>query len=142
MVLKVKTLSTQWPLYLGLGWMVTEEKDGQAFGKINRFFAAHTGGAVGASSVLLIYPRKKEILEKNADTIQIPQGVVVAIVCNMQSVGLSNLAMNIAKLFETIPPAHNQVYRVRRIEDCWASSTISNMQLMYFIFSLWLQDFD
>ena len=72
--------------FSGLGWMVNEEKDGQAFGKVNRFYAAHTGGAVGASSVLLIYPRKKEILTKNPDTIQIPQGVVVAIICNIPNV--------------------------------------------------------
>ena len=97
-----------------LGWMVTEEKDGFAFGKVNRFYAAHTGGAVGASSVLLIYPRKKEVLDKNG----VPQGVVVAIICNMQSVGLSKLAMDIAKMFETMPPAHNQPYKVRKIEDC------------------------
>ena len=94
--------------------MVSEEKDGHALGKINRFYAAHTGGAVGASSVLLIYPRKKEVLDKNG----VPQGVVVAIICNMQSVGLSKLAMDIAKMFETMPPAHNQPYKVRKIEDC------------------------
>ena len=74
----------------------------------------YIGGAVGASSVLLIYPRKKEVLDKNG----VPQGVVVAIICNMQSVGLSKLAMDIAKMFETMPPAHNQPYKVRKIEDC------------------------
>ena len=125
-VLKQETMKLFWTpvikchedrdTFAGLGWMVSEEKDGQAFGKINRFYAAHTGGAVGASSVLLIYPRKKEILTKNY--VQIPQGVVVAIVCNMQSVGLSQLAINVAKLFETLPPAHNQAYRVRKVEDC------------------------
>ena len=127
-ILKQETMALLWnPVmkchkdresFSGLGWMVSEEKDGQAFGKVNRFYAAHTGGAVGASSVLLIYPRKKEILTKNPDTIQIPQGVVVAIICNIANVGLSKLAMDVAKLFETLPPASNQAYKVRKIEDC------------------------
>ena len=90
---------------------------------ILKFYNHHhtyAGGAVGASSVLLIYPRKKDSSAKNSDTsLQIPQGVVVAIICNMQSVGLSQLAISIAKLFETLPPAHNQAYRVRKVEDCW-----------------------
>ena len=87
--------------------------------KFYNYHHAYTGGAVGASSVLLIYPRKKDTSAKNSDTsLQIPQGVVVAIICNMQSVGLSQLAINVAKLFETLPPAHNQAYRVRKVEDC------------------------
>ena len=87
--------------------------------KFYNYHYAQIGGAVGASSVLLIYPRKKDTSAKSSDTsLQIPQGVVVAIICNMQSVGLSQLAINVAKLFETLPPAHNQAYRVRKVEDC------------------------
>jgi len=52
------------------------------------------GGAIGASSVLLVAPSpiKKED--------RLPKGVVVAILCNMQGVGLNQLAADIAKCFE------------------------------------------
>ena len=42
------------------------------------FYVSHTGGAIGASSVLLIMP--KPVKTEGA----LPQGVVVAILCNMQ----------------------------------------------------------
>ena len=42
------------------------------------FYVSHTGGAIGASSVLLVMP--KPVKTEGA----LPQGVVVAILCNMQ----------------------------------------------------------
>lgn len=98
--------------FWGLSWAVTEEKTSQAFAEKHRFYATHTGGAVGASSVLLIYPRKKE----NMMADNLPQGVVVAIICNMQSVGLSKLATDIAKIFETIPS--QPILKKPKVEEC------------------------
>ena len=54
--------------FYGLGWAMQDEKSGYAFGEKHRFYAAHTGGAVGASSVLLIYPRTSE--EKSFENTQ------------------------------------------------------------------------
>lgn len=75
---------------------------------IQKFCAFHTGGAVGASSVLLIIPRdggggvggaSTEVdpcgAKKNP-----PHGVVVSIICNLQSVGLTKLALDIAREFD------------------------------------------
>lgn len=42
------------------------------------FYVSHTGGAIGASSVLLIAPKPPN------QGGPMPQGVVVAILCNMQ----------------------------------------------------------
>merc|ERR1719215_2259572 len=90
-----------------------DEKSGYAFGEKHRFYAAHTGGAVGASSVLLIYPRTSE--EKSFESTQnttteksyeknlerpLPQGIVVAIICNLQNVGLMSLATDVARAFD------------------------------------------
>ena len=90
-----------------------EEKSEYAFSKKQRFYASHTGGAVGASSVLLIFPRK---VEENSKVDTPPQGIVVAIVCNLQNVGLSKLALDVAKTFENIqkPPAPC----VRKVYEC------------------------
>ena len=99
--------------HYGLGWAIMEEKSEYAFCKKQRFYVSHTGGAVGASSVLLIFPRE---LDDNSNKESPPQGVVVAIICNLQNVGLSKLALDVAKTFENIqkPPAH----RVRKVYEC------------------------
>ena len=124
-VFKPETMKTLWtPVIktskngdhlIGLSWFVTEEKTDYAFGKKHRFYAAHTGGAVGASSVLLIYPRKLEKDENHETAAEcLPQGIVVAILCNMQNVGMSKLALDVAKIFERLPVPSNG-YRVRKI---------------------------
>ena len=61
------------------------------------FYVSHTGGAIGASSVLLIAPKPVKYvlfvafleLESSCSFVcrqesMLPQGVVVAILCNMQ----------------------------------------------------------
>ena len=99
--------------HYGLGWAIMEEKSDYAFCKKQRFYASHTGGAVGASSVLLIFPRK---VGENSKVDSPPQGIVVAIVCNLQNVGLSKLALDVAKTFENIPKPSAQ--RVRKVYEC------------------------
>jgi len=98
----------------GLGWAVMESKEEYAFAKKQRFFTSHTGGAVGASSVLLIFPCDKN--DNTSETTK-PKGVVVAIICNMQNVGLGKLALDVAKLFEKVPVHENQ-FKVRKLYQC------------------------
>ncbi|XP_034735358.1 serine beta-lactamase-like protein LACTB, mitochondrial isoform X1 [Etheostoma cragini] len=81
------------------GWLVVEklQKYGQC--RKRRHYVSHTGGAVGASSVLLVLP-SVEIDECQGQTPHLPQGVVVTILTNMQSVGLNSTALKIAHVFE------------------------------------------
>ncbi|KAK9516680.1 hypothetical protein VZT92_024599 [Zoarces viviparus] len=81
------------------GWLVVEklQKYGQC--RKRRHYVSHTGGAVGASSVLLVLP-SEEIDENQGRTPLLPQGVVVTIITNMQSVGLNSTALKIAHEFD------------------------------------------
>ena len=86
---------------------------------------------MGASSVLLILPRisKPEQLSglkdydkgpgSNSPKIpHVPEGVVVTIICNTSNVGLSKLALDIAKVFEVLRPAGEGPYRVQKVYQC------------------------
>lgn len=77
------------------GWLVVEMRQNYGQCRVRRHYVSHTGGAVGASSVLLVLPN--ETLEQKVTP---PQGIVVAILANMQSVGLNNTALKIAHEFE------------------------------------------
>ena len=81
------------------GWLVVEklQKYGQC--RKRRHYVSHTGGAVGASSVLLVLP-SEETVQSQAQTRLLPQGVVVTIIANMQSVGLNTTALKIAHEFD------------------------------------------
>lgn len=81
------------------GWLVVEklQKYGQC--RKRRHYVSHTGGAVGASSVLLVLPCE-EIEKCHGQTPLLPQGVVVSIITNMQSVGLNTTALKIAHEFD------------------------------------------
>ncbi|XP_068169181.1 serine beta-lactamase-like protein LACTB, mitochondrial isoform X2 [Antennarius striatus] len=81
------------------GWVVVEK--GQKFGQCRkrRHYVSHTGAAVGASSVLLLLP-SEEMNERKGQTFTAPQGVVVTILTNMESVGLSSTALKIANEFD------------------------------------------
>jgi serine beta-lactamase-like protein LACTB len=83
-----------------------------------RFYAYHTGGAVGASSVLLVLPSSKmdNKAETTGDSMLPPQGVVVAVLCNMQGVGLTEMALAIAKEFEAVK--EKGPYRVQKVYQC------------------------
>ncbi|ELT87536.1 hypothetical protein CAPTEDRAFT_152088 [Capitella teleta] len=80
----------------GLGWQ-TEPYDKKA-GRIKdlneRFFVGHTGGTVGASSILWMLP-------SDGGGEGRPKGVVVAMISNL-NVNMRDAATDIAKLFEDL----------------------------------------
>ena len=68
----------------------------------------HTGGAVGASSVLLIRPGSEEFVQTANASGTLPKGIVVAMIANQENVGLSETAMKIAGEFKfmlDVPPS-------------------------------------
>ncbi|KAM9808176.1 serine beta-lactamase-like protein LACTB, mitochondrial [Neosynchiropus ocellatus] len=77
------------------GWMVVKEKQKHGQCKRRRCFVSHTGGAVGASSVLLVLPADEPVSAQTP-----PRGVVVSILMNMQGVGLKSTAFKIADEFD------------------------------------------
>ena len=96
----------------GMGWGVVPHKSKPGTVDDQRFYVSHTGGAIGASSVLLIMPtdidhvtsnNKKVLNLEQPFMVQTqgphPRGIVVTMVCNMQAVGLNKTALQIAKLF-------------------------------------------
>jgi hypothetical protein len=66
-------------------------------GDIQPFHAFHTGAAVGASSALLVKPVPRLISDQPP-----PQGICVAILMNMQNVGLAGVADDIAQIFDVV----------------------------------------
>ncbi|XP_075894280.1 serine beta-lactamase-like protein LACTB, mitochondrial isoform X2 [Nelusetta ayraudi] len=82
-------------------WVVVEKlhKYGQC--RKRRHYVSHTGGAVGASSVLLVLP-SDEIEQHKGRSPVLPQGVVVTIITNMQAVGLTGTALKIAHEFDRV----------------------------------------
>lgn len=58
-------------------------------------FILFIGGAVGASSVLLMVPNSKA-----KPSVEHPQGIVVSLIVNMQSVSLSKTAMEITRCLD------------------------------------------
>ncbi|KAM4040021.1 serine beta-lactamase-like protein LACTB, mitochondrial [Anomaloglossus baeobatrachus] len=84
-----------------MGWGTVERK--QDFGecKCQKHYVSHTGGAVGASSVLLILP------EEDNQTMIPPRGVVVTIIANMQGTGLNSTALKIALEFDKAKSAQS-----------------------------------
>ncbi|XP_015234441.1 PREDICTED: serine beta-lactamase-like protein LACTB, mitochondrial [Cyprinodon variegatus] len=83
----------------GQGWLVVEKLQKYGLCRKRRHYVSHTGGAVGASSVLLVLP-SEEIDRCQGQTPLLPQGVVVTIITNMQSVGLNSTALKIAHHFD------------------------------------------
>jgi hypothetical protein len=84
----------------GLGWGV--ELGSESIGpkslpwdRTNYF--EHAGGAVGASSFLLIKPTDGKVVDGH------PAGVCVAVLINLQSAhhGLGTLAQNLAQIFDS-----------------------------------------
>ncbi|XP_058264910.1 serine beta-lactamase-like protein LACTB, mitochondrial isoform X1 [Hemibagrus wyckioides] len=80
------------------GWAVVEKQQKYGECRMRRHYISHTGGAVGASSVLLVLP--SESLKASGQRAAPPQGVVVAIMANIQAVGLNKTALKIAHEFE------------------------------------------
>ncbi|XP_073724924.1 serine beta-lactamase-like protein LACTB, mitochondrial isoform X1 [Misgurnus anguillicaudatus] len=81
------------------GWLVVEKRQEYGQCRSRRHYVSHTGGAVGASSVLLVLPR--ESAQGAHGKPCLPQGVVVTIITNMQSVGLNTTALKIAQEFDS-----------------------------------------
>ena len=85
----------------GMGWGVVPTLEQSAYPgccRERRHYVGHTGGAVGASSALVILPRQSSSSPSSLP----PQGVVVAIIVNMQSVSLNRSALKIATLFDRV----------------------------------------
>ena len=96
-----------------MGWGVVPAADPTASPggcRDRRFYVGHTGGAVGASSALVVMPRTDDGPGGETGTaasgLRPPRGVVVAIIVNMQSVSLNKTALRIAKLFDSVPTDH------------------------------------
>ncbi|XP_075064476.1 serine beta-lactamase-like protein LACTB, mitochondrial [Mixophyes fleayi] len=83
-----------------MGWGTVERKQVCGLCKHQKHYISHTGGAVGASSVILILP------EEDSPTQTPPKGVVVTIIANMQSTGLNSTALKIALEFDKAKAAH------------------------------------
>jgi serine beta-lactamase-like protein LACTB len=118
--LKSETMQQLWtPMTerYGLGWAVQPRLKEKGYCREESFHALHTGGAVGATSVLLVLPREGKEGE-GATVRNPPQGVVVAILCNLESAsGLAALALDIAKEFEKLPPAGGP-HLVHKLHTC------------------------
>lgn len=82
-----------------MGWGVVEPRITNNFCKSRQFYVSHTGGAIGASSVLLVMPTDN--LGGNCEGRK-ASGVVVAMIVNMQSVGLNKVALEIAQIFDQL----------------------------------------
>ena len=87
----------------GLGWAVVPKRNKFGGIKSTPFYVYHTGGAIGACSVLLILPRSNVdsiVVEKDRGSSELPRGVSVAIICNLQGINLEPVAMKIAQAFQ------------------------------------------
>lgn len=101
--LPVENTTPNWDVGMsyGMGWGIVSRKQDYGYCREANFHVSHTGGAIGASSVLLILPqpcKNTEVVDCRWDCP--PQGVVVTIITNLQSVGLMKTAVKIAKLFQ------------------------------------------
>lgn len=85
----------------GMGWGVMPKIEKYGHALYRPFYVSHTGGAIGASSVLLVLPRD-ESMAADQQVAALPQGVSIAIITNIQGVNLNPLALDIAKLFEQL----------------------------------------
>ncbi|XP_059496095.1 serine beta-lactamase-like protein LACTB, mitochondrial isoform X2 [Stegostoma tigrinum] len=83
-----------------MGWGVVGQSQEYGQCRCRRYYLSHTGGAVGASSVLLLLPRRRPTGASEAGAP--PHGVVVSILCNLQSVNLNSTALKIAFEFDKV----------------------------------------
>lgn len=103
--------------FYAMGWCSVPERPllapqtepGREFDYMRSQYFSHTGGAAGASSVLLVMPRNKQEPDGNEISKQVPKmprGTVVAIITNMEKVSLNSSALEIAAIFETARICH------------------------------------
>ncbi|XP_071788287.1 serine beta-lactamase-like protein LACTB, mitochondrial [Asterias amurensis] len=116
--------------FYAMGWGVRDKGEQKGFCPDKHQLVSHTGAAVGASSVLLLVPRESDPLDKTQlndgsqegsvqedgkpddqnesnklsqnDVMTLPQGVVVAIIVNLENVNLYRTAIDIANEFQKI----------------------------------------
>lgn len=78
-------------VFYGMGWYLHFDNEN----KLKRVY--HTGGALGATSCLLIVPRNND---NNNKSVNYPKGIVVAILCNLDNAsGIANLCHQISKIY-------------------------------------------
>ena len=71
----------------GLGWFVVPHHESVLCGKETPFSAGHGGGAVGATSALVVLPSRWGGAGKERESCgKPPEGVVVAVIFNLQGV--------------------------------------------------------
>ena len=109
-LLKTETIREMWSpmvatkkknIYYGLGWMVVKEQLSSVDEFSIPFHVYHTGGAVGATSVLLIIPCSNNCSNPRC-------GICVSILTNLQNAeDIYQTALNIALLFRQISPCSN-----------------------------------
>lgn len=88
------------PVGYSMGWFLQRGKKGYMGGKDYPFFFSHTGGAVGASSVLTVMPAEEE---SQVSVGEGPRGVAVAVIFNLQEVkGVFTLGLLIAEQFHSL----------------------------------------
>ena len=97
-------------LVYGLGWAVRKKQKTFGFCLDQSHYVSHTGGAIGASSVLLVAPQQVQESDK------LPQGVVVAVICNLQEVGLNKLAADVAAIFQGLDL--DKPARIQKVYQC------------------------
>ncbi|KFM79443.1 Serine beta-lactamase-like protein LACTB, mitochondrial, partial [Stegodyphus mimosarum] len=79
----------------GMGWAVFPGSQDCQYCEENKYCVYHSGGAIGASSILLILPK-----ECHNEFSGVPKGIVVSILTNLQSINLYKTALTIANIFE------------------------------------------
>ena len=103
--------------FYAMGWCSVPERPllapqidlGTEFDFRRSQYFSHTGGAVGASSVLLVMPRNEKDRDdgkKSKQAPKMPKGTVVAIITNMEGVPMNATALEIAAIFETARNCH------------------------------------
>ena len=101
-------------LTYGLGWAVRRRRKNYGYCMDQSHYVSHTGGAIGASSVLLVAPAPSAA--HPLDSSKLPQGVVVAVLCNLQEVGLNKLAADVAGVFQGLDL--DKPVRVHKVYQC------------------------
>jgi serine beta-lactamase-like protein LACTB len=110
-LLKTETIREMWsPIvatnnkktFYGLGWMVKNEQPSSVNESTIPFHVYHTGGAIGATSVLLIIPCTNNCSNPRC-------GICIAILTNLHNAGeIYQTALDIALLFRQISPCTSQ----------------------------------
>ncbi|XP_055346819.1 serine beta-lactamase-like protein LACTB, mitochondrial [Paramacrobiotus metropolitanus] len=109
--LKPATLQNMWTLVdktkknqyaeggYGMGWCVVPEKRFGAWCFRQPHVAYHTGGAIGASSVLTIIPRERKDEEGHEAP---PRGIAVTLIANLERAALYRKSVEVAQLFDQV----------------------------------------